>query len=153
MTNRGADTVTVLDAASLEVKATIASPAFPIRAKATPDGKWVLISNARSGDLSVLSVGERRLQRRIPLAIEATATEGRLMTGFGDSSVPIGVVVEPGGARAWVAHANADQITVIDLLEWRVVGSLTAGKEPDGMAHSPLTVALPGGEAGTAPPG
>lgn len=145
VTNRAADSVTVLDAASLAVLATIASPSFPIRAKVTPDGKWVMVSNARSGDLSVLSVSELKLTRRIPLSLEATATEGRLMDDFGESSVPIGVVVEPDGKRAYVAHANADQITVIDLATWLVTGSLTAGKEPDGMAYSPLDAGSPQG--------
>lgn len=142
VTNRAADNVTVLDAATLEPLATIPSPTFPIRAKATPNGKWVVVSNARSGDLSVLSVPERKLARRIPLRLEATATEGRLMGDFGNSSVPIGVVIDPAGARAYVAHANADQITVLDLETWKVSGSLTAGKEPDGMAYSLLDVAV-----------
>lgn len=137
VTNREADTVSVVDAASLEVVATVPSAAFPIRAKATPDGRRVLISNAKSGDIAVLSVGDRKEERRIALAVAATVTEGRLL-GFGTSSVPIGIVVEPGGKRAWVAHANADRITVLDLATWQPAGSLTAGKEPDGMGYSPL---------------
>ena len=140
VTNRAADTVTVLDASTMAVLATVPSASFPIRAKATPDGRHVLVSNARSGDISVLSVAERKLARRIALQQEATATEGRLMGDFGASSVPIGIVVEPGGARAYVAHANADQITVLDLATWKPAGTLTAGKEPDGMAWSPLDV-------------
>lgn len=140
VTNREADTVTVVDAASLAVVGSIPSAAFPIRAKATPDGKRVLVSNARSGDISVLDVAERKLERRIPMALEATAKEGRLMGDFGSSSVPIGIVVEPGGKRAYVAHANADQITILDLAAWKPIGALTAGKEPDGMGWSPLDV-------------
>jgi YVTN family beta-propeller protein len=140
VTNRAADSVSVIDAASLETVATIPSPAFPIRARVTPDGQWVLVSNARSGDLSVLSVARRQLARRVPLGKRAATTEGRLMAEFGDSSVPIGVVVEPDGKRAFVAHANADEISIIDLGKWEVVGGLRAGKEPDGMAYSPLDV-------------
>jgi len=141
VTSRAADSVTVLDAKSLATLATIPCAAFPIRARVTPDGQWVLVSNARSGDLAVMSVAGRELTRRIPLRQRATATEGRLMADFGDSSVPIGVVVEPGGKRAYVAHANADHISVLDLERWEVAGSLTAGKEPDGMAYTPLDAA------------
>jgi hypothetical protein len=65
------------------------------------------------------------------------------MGDFGSSSVPIGILVEPGGRRAYVAHANADQITVLDLAAWKPVSTLTAGKEPDGMAWSPLDVSAP----------
>lgn len=139
VTNRAADTVTVLDAGSLAVLATLESAAFPIRAEALPDGKRVLVSNAKSGDLSVFSVADRKLERRIPLQLEATAREGRLLA-FGDSSVPIGIEIAPDGKRAWIAHANADQISVVDLESWKRIGSLTAGKEPDGMAYSPLAV-------------
>lgn len=143
VTNREADTVTVVDAASLKIVGSVESAKFPIRAKATPDGKHVLVSNAQSGDLSVLSVADRKVARRVPLPVEASADkDGRLMASgpFGNSSVPIGVLVEPGGRRAFVAHANGDAISIVDLKEWKKVGTLTAGKEPDGMGYSKLDV-------------
>lgn len=144
VTNRAADTVTVLDAATLQVVATLPSKSFPIRARVTPDGRWVLVSNARSGDLAVFDARTRKEARRIALKAEPREAEGRLMD-FGSSSVPIGVVVHPDGKRAWVAHANADVITVLDLERWAPVGTLRAGREPDGMAYSPLAVsARPG---------
>lgn len=136
VTNRAADSVTVIDAASLEVLGTLPSAAFPIRAEATPDGKRVLVSNARSGDLSVFTTADRKLERRVPLELTAKETEGRLMGDFGSSSVPIGIEIAPDGGRAYVAHANADQISIVDLSAWKRVGSLTAGKEPDGMGYS-----------------
>ena len=141
VTNRGADTVSIVDAATLEIVATLESKSFPIRAAMTPDGKWVLISNARTGDLAVFDVAKQVEARRLVLDLEATETEGRLFGGsFGNSSVPIGIVVRPDGKRAYVAHTNADVISVLDLEKWASVGTLRAGKEPDGMAFSPLTV-------------
>lgn len=143
VTNREADTVTVVDAGTLEIQGSTPSASFPIRAKATPDGRHVLVSNAKSGDLSVLSTADRSLVRRVPLPAQAAADkEGRLMASgpFGDSSVPIGILIEPGGKRAFVAHANGDVISIVDLAEWKRVGTLTAGKEPDGMGYSKLEV-------------
>jgi YVTN family beta-propeller protein len=140
VTNREADTVSVIDASSLAVLASLPSASFPIRAKVTPDGKYVLVSNAKSGDVAVFAVADRKEVRRIALKVPMRKTEGRLMP-FGDSSVPIGIVVEPGGARAYVAHANADEISIVDLAKWEVTGSLRAGQEPDGMALSPRSVA------------
>ncbi|HYO15363.1 MAG TPA: YncE family protein [Thermoanaerobaculia bacterium] len=143
VTNREADTVTVVDAKTLEILGSTPSASFPIRAKATPDGKHILVSNARSGDLSVFSSADRSLARRVPLPAEAAADkEGRLMADdrFGNSSLPIGILVEPGGKRAFVAHANGDVISIVDLAEWKRVGSLKAGKEPDGMGYSKLEV-------------
>jgi len=139
VTNREADTVSVLDARTLGRVATLPGGGFPIRARVTPDGRWVLVSNARGGDLAVFDARQLTEARRIALKATLRATEGRLMT-FGNSSVPIGVVVHPGGKRAWVAHANADVITILDLEQWTAAGTLTAGREPDGMAYSPLAV-------------
>ena len=59
---------------------------------------------------------------------------------FGDSSVPIGVVVDDTGTLAFVAHANADVITEVHLETGQILRMLTAGKEPDGMGFSPLVV-------------
>lgn len=145
VTSRAANTVSVLDVATLKVLATVDSPKFPIRAKVAPDGKRVLVSNAQSGDLSLLSVAERKVERRLPFALESAGKDGRLMQQFGASSVPIGIVIDPPGRRAFVAHANADRIAVVDLEQWKVTGSLTAGKEPDGMGYSSLAAGSPPG--------
>lgn len=141
VTNRAADTVTVLDTTSLKIVKTFEAPSFPIRAEATPDGKRVLVSLAKSGDVAVFSTSGLVLERRIPLeAPPAADRAGRLLADFGNSSVPIGIEIAPDGKRAYVAHANADQISIVDLEQWKKVGSLTAGKEPDGMGMSALAV-------------
>lgn len=137
VTNRAADDLTVLDAASLEPIATLESPGFPIRATATADGR-VLVTRARSGDLVIYATDPPRELRRIDFGLEAKDVEDRLFGDrFGDSSVPIGVVVDAKGKRAWVAHANADLITETDLESGETTRILTAGREPDGMAWSP----------------
>jgi YVTN family beta-propeller protein len=100
VTNREANTVSVVDTATLEILGKIDVESFPIRAKVTPDGKRVLVSAARSGDLAVLGVGERKLEHRVPVPAPAVADRAnRLMTQFGDSSVPIGIVIAPDGQR------------------------------------------------------
>jgi YVTN family beta-propeller protein len=66
-TNRGGDSVSVIDVASLKVVATVDSKTFPIRAKFTDDGKHVLVSNAQSGDVAVFDAASRRDVRRIKM--------------------------------------------------------------------------------------
>lgn len=140
VTNRAADTVTVLDAGSLEPLATFASEGFPIRATAA--GGSVLVTRAAAGDLMIYDTAELGRGRRVAFDLKARGVEGRLFGDrFGDSSVPIGVVVDGDGRRAWVAHANADVITEVDLASGEIVRLLTAGKEPDGMGYSPRSVA------------
>ena len=142
VTNRAEDTVSVVDAESLKVLATVPSKAFPIRARATPDGQAVLVSNARSGDVAVFDARTFKELRRISTGLTGSNTGGRMLE-MGQSSAPIGIVVTPDGKRAYVAHANADAISVIDLVKWEPVGTLKAGKEPDGMAYSSRSVSAP----------
>ncbi len=148
VTNRAADTVSILDAATLEIVRELNMRAgldpearpFPIRAKATPDGKHVLVSTPGAGEVAVFDAATRELRRRIPMKMKAGSTDGRLFGGqFGESSVPIGILIPSGGKRAYVANANADAVAVIDLATWEVTGTLKAGREPDGMAWSPLS--------------
>ena len=143
VTNREADTVSVVDAKKLTVVSTVPSKSFPIRAKFTPDGKHVLVSNARSGDVAVFDSKSRQEIQRIKIPLESADTEGRLFSSrFGNSSVPIGIVVHPDGKRAFVANANADAISILDLENWKVIGKLKAGKEPDGMAYSSVDLSM-----------
>lgn len=136
VTNREANTVTVVDALKLEVLATIAAAKFPIRVKITPDGKRALVSCAQSGDVAVFDVASRREVRRIPMDREAVpGSQARVFSNrFGKSPVPVGLLIAPDGKRAWVASTNADVVSVIDLEKLEVVGRLKAGREPDGLA-------------------
>jgi DNA-binding beta-propeller fold protein YncE len=139
ITNRAGNTVSVLHAQTLEVIETIACADFPIRLKFTPDGKYALVSNARSGDVAVFDADERKEAHRIAMLAESVADKDERLFGeqFGDSPTPVGIVVHPDGNRAYVANTNADVISVIDLKDFELVDRLVAGEEPDGMAWSP----------------
>lgn len=145
VTNRGADDVALVDAETLGILARIPSASFPIRAEITPDGRWLLVSNARSGDVTVIDTKERKMARRIDLGQGASDVEGRLFGDrFGDSSVPIGIEIAPNGHHAWIAHANADVVQVLDLKTWTPTAVIPVGKEPDGMGYSPVEVKAAG---------
>ena len=140
VTNRAQDTLSVLDADTLEAVRVIDSPGFPIRATAAPNGK-ILVTRARAGDLAVYDAGSFEQLATVAFDITSMDVDERLFGDrFGDSSVPIGVVVDGSGSRAFVAHANADVITEIDLDTGAIVRMLRAGKEPDGMAWSAIRV-------------
>ncbi len=70
------------------------------------------------------------------------STSGQRIFGaqFGQSPVPVGILVAPKLSHAFVANTNADIVTMIDLKTWEVTGRLTAGKEPDGLGYSSVTV-------------
>jgi YVTN family beta-propeller protein len=54
--------------------------------------------------------------------------------------VPVGILMPEPLSLAFVANTNADTITVIDLNTLQVVNRLKAGREPDGLAYTSLTV-------------
>lgn len=139
VTNRSDNTLTVFDTRSLEIIETIPCGEFPIRAKFSPDGKFFLVSNARSGDIKVFNAAEKTLAANISLKIELSEdSEGRYFAAeFEGSSIPIGLVV-PDNETAYVANTNADVITVIDLKTFEVITHYKTGKQPDGIAYSKL---------------
>jgi YVTN family beta-propeller protein len=139
VTNRSANTVVVLDAATLAPLDTLGSADFPIRVAFAMDGELAVVTNARSGTLRLFDALERDGVATLALPIDSTRVRGTMLgPEFGrGTGVPIGVLVSPDGRRAYVANANADLVTVVDLAEPRVVGYLPTGREPDGLAWAP----------------
>jgi YVTN family beta-propeller protein len=87
------------------------------RLKFTPDGRLVLLSDRDGGELIVLDRATKKERARIPM--------GRY---------PEGVLVEPGGSRAFVAQEGSNDIAIIDLKTLTVAGHISPGNGPDGMA-------------------
>ena len=136
--HREDNSIAIVDPNSLKTLATMPCGEVPIRAKFTVDGKRVLVSNAQSGDVAVFDVASRKEIARIAMAAGAVADKDERLFGdrFGESPVPVGILVHPNGKLAYVANTNADVISVIDLEKLALVDRLVAGKEPDGMAFA-----------------
>lgn len=141
VTNREADTVSVIDARSLKIVQQLPAPSFPIRVQITGDGRWAVVSCARSGEVRFYDASKRTQVGVLAMPARAASGKGKLFGDrFGDSPVPIGIVLPPGG-RAYVASAHADEVVAIDLATRRVAARLRAGREPDGLGWSPVVVA------------
>jgi YVTN family beta-propeller protein len=111
-------TISVIDIAAKKVVETIqANVGGANRLKFTADGKNVLVSSLGGPDLVIFDTATRREIKRIPV-------------GHGAA----GIVIEPNGARAFVACTPDDYVAVIDLHSLAVAGHIQAGGEPDGMA-------------------
>lgn len=139
VTNRQANTLSIVDSEALEVVATLECGKFPIRAAFTPDGAHALVSCAADGVVEVYDVAARELAHRIAMTDEKAATpndaEGRVFGGqFGSSPVPVGILISPDGRRAFVANTQTDMVTVLDLERWKVERRIRTRREPDGMA-------------------
>jgi DNA-binding beta-propeller fold protein YncE len=146
VTNRGEGTVSLLDTSYLKSRAKLEVPGFPIRVEAMDrrHGGKVLVTSARSAELTIISPEQPAVEQTVPIGLE-----GRSDTIFGDrigdSSVPIGIEIDPQGKRVWIAHAAADAVQELDTANWQQVRVFEGFDEPDAMAYSPLSVT---GESG-----
>ncbi|MCA1734158.1 MAG: hypothetical protein LC732_11215, partial [Acidobacteria bacterium] len=131
-----ADTLSVIDAASLEIVATMPSKGFPIRIAFTPDGERALVSAAQTGEVVLVDASARRELRRARLDLTTAPDAAQRLFGdrFGKSPVPVGLVMAADGKSAFVAATQADAVVVIDTETLEVINILKAGREPDGMA-------------------
>jgi YVTN family beta-propeller protein len=116
----GADdgTISIIDIASRKVTGKIDAKAVGAnRLQFTPDGKRVLISSLRTGDLFIydaVSHGELK----------------RVNTGHGAA----GILVDPDGSRAFVGCTADNYVAIIDLRKLEVTGHIDVGGGPDGLA-------------------
>jgi YVTN family beta-propeller protein len=115
--NSHAGTISIIDVAKKSVSATLSIPTNSAnRLKFTPDGKLVFISDLGSSDLVVVETTSRKELKRITL-------------GGG----PAGILMQPDGARAYVAVGADNGITIIDLKTLSIAGHIETGREPDGL--------------------
>ncbi len=116
--NAGDGTISVIDLAAKKVMATLdADVRGANRLKFTQDGRRVLVSTLGGGDLTILDAATRKTVKRLPI-------------GHGSA----GILMEPGGRRAFVSCSPDGYVAVIDLKTLAVAGHIDAGENPDGLA-------------------
>ena len=115
-------TVTIIDVATKKAVQTLPIPLkFANRLKFTLDGQRVFVSALGAGS------GETSL-----LVMDASSRKEVKQLKLGGGAA--GILMAPDGSRAFVAVSSADKVSVVDLKTLEVVGEISAGKQPDGMA-------------------
>jgi YVTN family beta-propeller protein len=110
-------TVSIIDVSKKSVVETLkVGPRMSNRLKFTPDGKFVFISDLGGRDLVVLDAGARKELKRIALGGGAA-----------------GILMQPDGAKAYVAVGSKNGVTVIDLKTMETAGHIETGPGPDGL--------------------
>jgi YVTN family beta-propeller protein len=118
------NTVTIIDVASKKATQTLPIPVKGAnRLKFTRDGKRVLISG--------LGGGPNAQGPNVVVIDAATHKEVKQLTLGGGSA---GILMQPDGARAFVAVSAKDKVVVIDLKTLEISGEIATGKQPDGLA-------------------
>jgi DNA-binding beta-propeller fold protein YncE len=110
--------ISIIDIAARKVTATIDAKVLGAnRLKFTPDGKRVLVSSLRTGDLFIFDAGSHQEVKR-------------MNTGRGAA----GILVDPDGSRAFVGCTADNYVAVVDLKKLAVVNHIDVGGGPDGLA-------------------
>jgi YVTN family beta-propeller protein len=111
----------VIDTAAKKVAQTLdARIVGANRVKFTHDGRRVLISSLRTGDLLVYDAKARTEIKRI-----------RLGTGCS------GILVAPDDQRAYVACSSDNYVAVLDMKRLEPLAHIDVGPQPDGLAWAP----------------
>lgn len=87
--------------------------------KATPDGRYVLVANWCSWDLSVVSTDTGREVRRVPIG-----------------PYPRGIAITPNGKAAYVAMMGDTKLVRVDLSSWKT-RAIEVGAGPRALAFAP----------------
>jgi len=130
----------------------------------SPDGKEIWAANARDGTVTIIDVGNKKATQTIPIPVKGAnrlkfTPDGKLalISGLGAGAAGIslvvmdastrkevkqlnlgggaaGILINTDGSRAYVAVSTNDKVAVVDLKTLEVVGQISAGKQPDGLA-------------------
>lgn len=114
-----ADTVSVIDASTNAITATIPVGNDPTYTAVTPDGSQVFVSNSLGPSVSVISAATDAVTATIPVNGE-----------------PQQVVIDPSGAFAYVVSTNG-YVTQIATATDTVTGTVAVGGTPRALAVSP----------------
>lgn len=129
----------------------------------SPDGREIWVANAQDGTVTIIDVAAKKATQTFPIAVRGNrlkfTADGRrvLVSGgppgssgaslvildavthkevrsfdFGGGSA--GILIVPGGSRAYVAVSSKDNVAVVDLERLEVVAYIPTGKGPDGLA-------------------
>ena len=130
----------------------------------SPDGKEIWAANARDGTVTIIDLASKKATETIPVTVKGAnrlkfAPDGKrvLISGLGAGAAGIslvvmdastrkevkqlnlgggaaGILITPDGSRAYLAISTNDKVAVVDLKTLEVVGQISPGKQPDGLA-------------------
>jgi YVTN family beta-propeller protein len=156
------NTVSVIDAATNTVTATVGVGNSPFGVAVTPDGSTVYVANAGSNTVSVIDAATNAVTATIPgfylaqpIGVAVTPDGSRVyVTNTGgivsvfdtatntliteiSVSESIGVAVTPDGSKVYVANVNSNTVSVIATATNKVIATIPVGTTPEGVAVTP----------------
>jgi len=142
--NERADTISVLDAASFKVMASVRVGRMPHNVQVSPDGQTVWVTNngepGQAADASAHQGMDQGAHAAMVKAGAVWAIDTRNDTVV--AKVPVGlhpahVVLTPDGRYAYVTNGGDNTVSVVDTAARRVVETIPVGEYPHGIRISP----------------
>lgn len=118
--NSTQNSVSVFDAVTLTVVATVPVGTRPFPLAVSPDGTRVVVGNSGSNNASIIETAGHTVIATIPVG-----------------GNPYGVAIDPTGLRAMMANYQSNDVSVIDLTTNTVRMTIPAGTNPSGVAYTP----------------
>jgi YVTN family beta-propeller protein len=109
-----------IDVKTLAIDQVIRVGLVPKFLAVTPNGKYLLVSNWCSYDLSVVNLAERHVVATLPMG-----------------PYPRGLAISHDSGTAYVAIMGSDDITKVNLRTMRIEGSFVVGESPRHLVMSP----------------
>jgi predicted alpha-1,2-mannosidase len=159
--NQGSNDVTVVDALSQKVIATVKVGNVPAGIQTTRDGKTVWLTNYADGTLQSIDAQSLQTSKPIPVGshpeelavspddsrvyvvLQGTSelaiidTASRKLVGTVEvGRHPLGVAVNPDGKAIYVTNSASNDVTVVDAASLKTIATIPVGKTPQGLAIS-----------------
>lgn len=142
--NEGADTVSVLDAASLKTLSSVRVGKMPHNVQVSPDGKLVWVTNNGEPGQAVDASVHKGMAQGDHAVMETGGAVWAIDSATNEvvAKVPVGmhpahVVVSPDGRLAYVTNGGDNTVSVIDTTARSLVATISVGQFPHGLRFSP----------------
>jgi len=159
--NAGGNNVSVIDAGSSTVIATVPVGSFPADVAVNPAGTHAYVTNRDSGTVSVIDTAMNTVAATVAVgdspvdvAVNPAGTRAYVTNRDGNTvsvidtatnmvvaTIPVltpnAVAFNPSGTRAYVTNLNSNTVSVINALTNDVVASIAVGSSPADVAVNP----------------
>ena len=126
--NRVDSTIIVIDTDTYETIDVLLADRLPFRVKFSNDGKWVAVSNASSGTLSVFNTTKKRKKETLDFKLRNN-----------DSPLPVGIAADIAGDFFFVCMAGQNTVMAIRPQNLAGIAKIyNCGSQPDGIYFSPI---------------
>ena len=143
--DRGEDLVKVLDSETLKLVANLDSGNLPMAVAITPNGRFALVSNTLSADISVYDTATLE-QARVFSTRSVASSEFAIPDEYGllepkrlaQISIPVAIIAAEDGLSAFVMNNFSGEIIRFDIFSGAALRTYQSSYKPSAMAYSPL---------------